>query len=202
MTLRSMSGALIASVLTFGLSIAPAHAQRDASLLPPDQSGVITVAGCLQMGGKDGDKFILAQPQLGPVANAATETCNATIDHRALEVEDADDNGINQSMVGRWVEINGKLERETSDNPENLRELSVRSFRLVPVAPPRAEAIAPAPVPVPVETPAPPVPVATTGQVEPTLPRTASPVAAIGLLGLLSLAGGLGFLAFRSNKLG
>ncbi|MGH7347846.1 MAG: hypothetical protein ACREK4_23275, partial [Candidatus Rokuibacteriota bacterium] len=96
----------------------------------------------------------------------------------------------------------GRLERETSSNPENLRELSVRSFRLIPVVPQRAEA-APAPVPAPpAESPAPapalPAPVATSGIQEP-LPKTASPLAVIGLLGLLSVAGSFGFRIYRSR---
>jgi hypothetical protein len=71
-----------------------------------------------------------------------------------------------------------------------------------------AEAVAPAPEPAPVveETrvaaapaaQAEPRPVATSGQVATELPRTASPLALSGLLGLLSLAGATGLRLFRS----
>jgi hypothetical protein len=195
--------------------VSPALAQsRDASLLPPEESGVITVAGCLQLGGEDGDKYLLANPKLGPIANVAEDTCNATVDDRALNLRETDDQGINQSMLGRWVEVNGRLEKETDDDLTNFRELKVRSFRMVPVIPPpvvispRVEA-APIPEPrqqseyQPVAPPAPPQeqPVGTTGQAA-ALPETASPLPIIGLLGLLSLAGGLGFRLYRSHDRG
>ena len=203
MTLRYMSGASIVTLLSCGLlSVAPAHAQN-GSLLPPEESAVITVTGCLQMDPRKSasDKFVLAAPRLGTVANVANGSCDAATDGQALELEDADNRGINQTLVGRWIEISGRLERETSTDPDNLRELSVRSFRIVPVVPPRAEA-APAPIPR-AEAPAPapepePVPVATTFVQEP-LPRTASPLAMIGLVGLISVAGGLGLRFYRSH---
>jgi len=213
MTLRYVSGALIAIVLSFGLpTVGPAHAQtRDASLLPPETSGVITVAGCLQLGGENGDKYLLANPKLGPIANVPEGTCNAPVDDRALDLKETSQHGMNQSMLGHWVEINGRLEKETDDDPTNLRELEVRSFRMVPVLPPpvirpRAEA-APAPIPQAeqhsVTPPAAPEekPIGTTG-VETTLPKTASLLPAIGLLGLLSLAGSLGFRLYRSHERG
>lgn len=205
MTLRYMSGASIIVVLTWGLAMATPASAQNAALLPPEESAVITVTGCLQRGGNDRDKFLLTSPRLGPVNNVTEATCDAAVDTRALELDDADDRGINETMVGRWIEISGRLEKETSTNPDNLRELSVRSFRLIPVVPQRAEA-APAPLPAPVaETPAPapvlPAPVATTGIEEP-LPKTASPLAVIGLLGLLSVAGSFGFRAYRSRVRG
>jgi len=205
MTLRYMNGASIGIVLTWGLVVvAPAYAQN-TTLLPAEESAVITVTGCLQRGGDNRDKFLLASPRLGPVASVTDAACDAAVDTRALELDDADDRGINETMVGRWIEISGRLERETSSNPDNLREISVRSFRLIPVVPQRAEA-APAPVPAPpAETPAAapvlPAPVATSGIAEP-LPKTASPLAVIGLLGLLSVAGSFGFRAYRSRVRG
>ena len=220
MTARYVSGAFTAIVLICGLlTLDPAQAQtRDSSLLPPEQSVLITVAGCLQLGGTDGDKYLLTNPQLGPIANVPEETCNATVDDRALDLKDTAQHGMNQSMLGRWVEINGRLEKETDTDLTNLRELEVRSFRMLPVIPPpvippRAEA-APVPVPQPqaeqlpvtppADTIAPPEeqPVGTTGVVESTLPNTASGLPLIGLLGLLSLAGGLGLRLYRSPERG
>jgi hypothetical protein len=120
----------------------------------------------------------------------------------ALELEDADDVGINQSMLGRWIEISGRLERETSDNPDNLRELDVRAFRVVPVVRPRAEAPVAAPEPAPparTESPAAdtPVPVATTGAA-PALPQTASYLPVSGVVGILLIAGALVVRSIRS----
>jgi len=108
--------------------------------------------------------------------------------------------------VGHWIEVYGTLEKETHIDAHNLRELRVKSFRMVPVVPPRQAAAEPAPpqfqqpaAPAPdTTTRAEETPVATTGEVAPTLPKTASPIPAIGLLGLLSLAGGLA-LRFRAR---
>jgi hypothetical protein len=129
----------VTSFKVAGIAPEPAWA-RDASLLPPEESAVITVAGCLQLGGKNGNKYVLASPKLGPVDNVPEDQCRATIDDRALELEHEGKHGMNASMLGRWVEVNGRLEKETSHNPDNLREMHVRSFRMVPVVPPRAAA--------------------------------------------------------------
>ena len=228
MTLRYASGALAAILLSCGLPAFEAvQAQtRDASLLPPEKSGVITVAGCLQPGGENGDKYLLTTPKLGPIASVAEETCDARVDHRTLDLKDTSEHGINPSMLGHWVEINGRLEKETDADLTNLRELEVRSFRMLPVIPPpvvspRAEAV-PVPEAQPqaehqpatptAETIAPPEerPIGTTGvaeasvpqTAETTLPRTAGPLAAVGLLGLLSLAGGFGIRFYRSRERG
>jgi hypothetical protein len=207
MTVQYVSGALVAIMLTCGLpTIAPAQT-RDASLLPSDQSGLITVAGCLQRGGKDGDEWVLTNPRLGPIANVPEATCSAPIDHRSLELNETSDHGINESMLGRAVEVSGRIEKETDDDPANLRELNVRSFRMLPVVPPRAEAPAPPlhivqqPVAPPEPTPfSEPAPVGTSGQTA--LPETASPLPMIGFFGLLSLAGGLAFRLYRSHERG
>jgi hypothetical protein len=165
----------------------------------------MTVTGCLQRGGANGDTYILASPRLGPVANVPDGACDAPIDARAVELEDARRSGINETLVGRWIEISGRLERETSSNPDNLRELYVRSFRLVPVVPPQRVEIVPAPVPLSEPAAPAPAPVATTSTptaIEQPLPTTASPLAMFGLLGLLSVAGGLGVRFYRSRARG
>ena len=205
MTLRHVSGALTAVVLISGLwTVAPAQAQREASVgIPPEEHATITVAGCLQLGGKDGDEFVLASPRLGPIDNVPVGTCNSAVDDRALRLQHTEKVYINQSMLGHLIEVNGKLEKEEDDNLANLRELKIRSFRVLPVVPPRAEA--PAPVQQRSEYTPPPAetivieevePVGTTG-VEPALPKTASPLHLMGLLGMLSLAGGLGLRFYR-----
>ena len=200
MTLRALSASL-ATVLLCGLNTATASAQN-TTLLPAEESAVITATGCLQRAGKErNNHYILTNPRLGAVASVADGACDEPIDARAVELEDADDHGLNPTLVGHWIEINGRLERETSTNPNNLRELKVRSFRLVPVVPPQRAELPPAPLPpAPVaEAPAPAPPPAAPAIAEP-LPRTASPLAMIGLLGLLSSAAGLGFRMFRSRS--
>ena len=211
MTLRHVSGALTAVVLISGLlTVAPARAQRDASLLPPEERGTITVAGCLTLlkevnGPGRGDEWVLTAPRLGPIANVPVGTCNNPVDDRALDLKDTEDFGINPSMAGQLIEVNGDLEKEEDNDLSNLRELEIRSFRVLPVVPQRAEA-APAPrqpeYTPPAEPIAPQEPVGTTGvqqepQPEPALPRTASPLHMMGLLGMLSLAGGLGLRFYR-----
>ena len=87
-----------------------------------------------------------------------------------------------------------------------LREIDVQSFSLVPVAaPPREAAVIieqqetvvtpapPAPAAAPPEAPAPAPAVAPA----PALPKTASPLPAIGLIGLMSLALGVGLRRFN-----
>jgi hypothetical protein len=203
MTVRMLYGAVAAIAL---MSVAaPAYPQ---DLLPRDQGGLVTVAGCLQMGGKHGDEYVLASPIPGPVNSVQEATCKAPIDSRALDLDDVRKAGMNESLLGHWIEVNGRLEKEESTDPDNLRELGVRSFRVIPVIPPRAEAAAaapiilePAPAPTPTAEATPPAeekPVATTGTLPVTLPKTASPIPIIGLLGLFALAGGF---ALRVNRL-
>jgi hypothetical protein len=170
---------------------------RDASLLPPNKSGVITVAGCLRAGPNHGDQdgYVLATPRLGPIAGVPESKCTGAIDDRAVELDHSLKRGIDDSMLGRWIEVTGKLEKETSNNPDNLREMYVDSFRMVPVIPRRAEA-APA-----IESPRQIEEAPTLARMEEkaveasaevrTLPKTATALPAIGLLGLLSLAAGL-----------
>jgi hypothetical protein len=167
---------------------------------------MVTVAGCLQV--RDADhknQYILANPVPGPVDSVSQGTCSATIDERAFDLDKTHKSGMNESLVGHYIEISGRLEKETHVRLDNLRELSALSFRMVPVVPPRVEAsaapIAPAPTPK-AETPPEPAPVATTGTPPEPLPKTASPLPAIGLLGLFTLAGGLALRVSRRLQRG
>ena len=216
MTRRNAYGAIMAIVFTAGVATpGPAYAQRrDGGLLPQEKSGLITVVGCFLRGdavrgGPEGKgKYVLANPRRGPVNSVPKEECNADSGANALELQDTSKFGMNDWMLGRAIEISGKLEKETSDDPDNLRELEVRSFRLVPAAPPRAAA-APPPSrqqPIPpraidepsIARPETPPPAGTTGQARRTLPKTASRVPASGLAGLILIAG---VLALRSYGL-
>jgi LPXTG-motif cell wall-anchored protein len=204
-------------VFAFGLiTVPPASSQqrRDGALLPQDQSGQVTAVGCLVpgksvRGGKD--EYVLARPRRGPVESVPEGSCTADPGADALQIDNPE-KGITKAMVGRWVVISGRLERETDKNPDNLRELDVLSARLVPVVPPRVAVATPAPAPV-TEAPRPsraaePPPVAAAAP-EPTpapaapreparaLPKTASNHPASALVGLLLLAGALTLRAFR-----
>lgn len=177
-------------------------ATRDASLLPPNESGVITVAGCLRAGPNHGDQdgYVLANPRLGPIAGVPESKCTGAIDDRAVELDHSLKRGIDDSMLGRWIEVTGRLEKETSNDPDNLREMYVDSFRMVPVIPRRAEAAPVTEFPRQVEQQPVTPPADTMARMEEkaagtpgleTLPKTASSLPAIGLLGLLSLGAGL-----------
>jgi hypothetical protein len=195
------------------VTVAPAYAQRrDGSLLPQDQSGQVTAVGCLVQGtavrGGQSGKYVLARVRKGPAASVPEAACTTDAGADALMVDNPEKAKISDAMVGRWVEIKGRLESETSKNPDNLRELDVMSARLIPVVVPpapaatsaRAEAPAPAaaaerrPSPAPAAAPAPEAPR--------TLPKTASPLPAIGLAGLLSFAGSLVLRSFRLRRRG
>ena len=219
MTLQYLYGATVV-VFVFGVvTVEPAYAQRrDGSLLPQDKSGQVTAVGCLVRGDKvrggKTDKYVLARPRKGPVASVPEATCTADAGADALTLDNPEKAAIKDSMIGRWVEITGRLESETSKDPDNLRELDVLSSKMVPVVPPRTEA-APSPARQPPSppvaesrpTPAPAAPAATTAAPAPPpparkLPKTASQLPAIGLAGLLSLAAALMLRSFRRRQRG
>jgi hypothetical protein len=195
-------------VSAFRVAGAAAEWARDASLLPPDESGVITVAGCLRAGPNHGsdDGYVLATPRRGPIAGVPEGKCIGAIDDRAVELDHSVTRGIDDSMLGRWIEVTGKLEKETSDDPDNLREMYVDSFRMVPVIPRRAEAASTIVSPEQAEQQPATPPAETMARMEESaveatasfraLPNTATGLPAIGLLGLLSLGAGL-VLHFR-----
>jgi hypothetical protein len=219
MTLQYVYGATVV-VFAFGVvTVGPAYAQRrDGSLLPQEQSGQVTTVGCLVRGsavrGGKNQEYVLARPTKGPVASVPEASCTADPGADALDLDNTAKAGVSDAMLGRWVEITGRLERETNKDPDDLRELDVTSLKLVPVVPPRAAA---APSPAPRSTPPAPrltpeapaaraapaaASVASTGEAPRTLPSTASHVPAIGLAGLLFLAGGLMFRWFRLQQRG
>ena len=180
-----------------------------------NKAGTVTAVGCLVRGtavrGGKKDKYVLARPRKGPVASVPEATCTADPGADALTLDNPEKAGINDAVLGRWVEIGGRLERETSKDPDDLRELDVASFKVVPVVVlhdrrprPRHRRPPPAAEPPP---PAPPAAAAdactcTATRRAPKLPKTASPLPAIGLAGLLSLAAGLMLRSFRLRQRG
>ena len=214
MVLRYLGRTIAAIALTCGVvTVGPAYAQqRDGGLLPPEESELITAAGCFVRGGEGtglgsrNDEFVLAKPKRGPINSVPEAECTAAAGDDALQLHNYKKLGMNESLVGHWVEINGRLEKEESTNPENLREFYVRSFRVLPVVPPQ-RAAAPAPAPEPIitvierEVPSPaPAPVATSGQEPTPLPKTAGYGPTTGLIGVLALAGCLMLRSFRSRQ--
>jgi len=221
MTFQSVYGVTVVA-LAFGLvTVGPAYAQRrDGSLLPQDQSGQVTAVGCLVQGtavrGGQKGKYVLARVRKGPAASVPEGSCTTDTGADALMVDNPEKAKITDAMVGRWVEISGRLESETSKNPDDLRELDVMSARLIPVVAPPTPAAAATPAPAPRPAPAPaaeprpspaPAPAAAPApapapEAPKKLPKTASPLPAIGLAGLLSLAGSLVLRSFRLRRRG
>ena len=108
---------------------------------------------------------------------------------------------LEASLLGHVIEVTGRMEKiEGTVDADDLRELHVRSFRVVPVVVPRAAEmpviIQPVPPPAaPAPTYVPEKPVATSGTTpEPApipLPKTASSLPLLGALSLLTLVGAL-----------
>jgi LPXTG-motif cell wall-anchored protein len=121
-----------------------------------------------------------------------------------IKLQDLSQVHLDQAMLGRWLEITGRL--EGSHRADGIREVHVKSFKPVPVVPRRvAEATpvappiaeftpAPTPEPTPEPTPQPVVeqqqPVATAG-VRTELPKSGTSLPLFGLLGFASLSAGL-----------
>jgi LPXTG-motif cell wall-anchored protein len=216
MALHSLYGATVV-VVAFGMvAVEPAYAQRrDGNLLPQNQSGQVTAVGCLVKGntvrGGKADKYVLARPKKGPVESVPEATCTAEAGADALTLDNPEKAKITDAMLGRWMQISGRLESETDKDPDNLRELDVLTAKMVPVVPPTAAAAPPArttPPPAAESRPTPaPAPAATTSPAAPApeprkLPKTASQLPAIGLAGLLSLAAALMLRSSRRRQRG
>jgi LPXTG-motif cell wall-anchored protein len=168
--------------------------------------------------------------QVEPITEqeAATDCRTSRGSGQAFELKGHSEDSL-AGMIGRRVVIRGMLLHTKHDVPvgtsgtytpgptgggwfnplghdNKLREISVESFSLVPVIqPPKEETVIigaeetvieppPAPAAAPPEAPAPaPAPA-------PALPKTASQVPAIGLIGLLSLACGVGLYLFNRRR--
>ena len=138
MTLRCVLGAVVMAALGAAVAAGPAYTQsRDGGILPPGETGLVTVTGCLlrgkQIRGGQDDKYVLANPRKDAGAAVANSACTAEPAANALMLDNTKGR-VTESMVGRWVEITGRLEKENSTNPNTLRELDVESARLVAVA--------------------------------------------------------------------
>lgn len=210
MTLRYLLGAVTAAGLVWSMNVGVASAQtplpegtlnprdwnpRDGGLLPARGDGMVVVAGCLIRGDQIAggrNKYALGNPVKGPIESVAEETCSVDYEANGLTLDKHKWGGLDDTLLGRMIEITGRLERETNSG-SSLRELDVWSARVLPKtpAPPQVAVveevtIEPAP---PAAAPAPspePAPVPTTG-VAPALPQTAGAGPTIGLIGLFAL---------------
>jgi LPXTG-motif cell wall-anchored protein len=161
----------------------------------------VTIVGCfLRITDSDGDRvkhYVLANATPGPATTVADQNCADQGSAQLIQLKDVDDVGLNQIASGRWIEMSGELGKPK--DADDMRKFEVKSFREVPQTP-RVALFVPIPAAPPpaVETPAPeprvetPEPIATTGVDTPKkLPKTASELPLIALLGLFALSGGL-----------
>jgi LPXTG-motif cell wall-anchored protein len=200
MTTRHVRSAIAVSLVTFGVvALAPAVARAQNATDIPEKGGAITLVGCFVRGQvKSHDKYVLVRPIVGSVESVPDASCSSTAGDQVVKLQDLSQAGLDHVMLGRWLEITGRL--EGNHRSDAIREVHVKSFRPVPVVPPRvAENVSPEP-PAAIETP--PVapfaeavveeaPVATAG-VREELPQTATSLPLFGLIGLVALSAGFG----------
>jgi hypothetical protein len=209
MTKRHLAGTLSALLVTCGIvAIPPAIGWAQNQSVLPEKGGPITLVGCFTSGQiKSHVKPVLTSATMEAVSSVTEATCTGS--GQPIKLQDLKQAGLDQSMMGRWLEISGRL--EGNHRSDAIREVHVKSFRVIPVVvPPVAAAPAPAPqiaeaapAPPPVYTPAPqPAPVATTGEVRKELPKSGTQLPLVGLIGLLSLAAGLTLHLFGGVRLG
>jgi membrane anchored protein len=173
-------------------------------------SKYVTLVGCfIRTTDSDGDHatYVLADAAPGPATTVADQNCAASGTGQLLKLKDADDVGLTQLASGRWIEIYGELGRPR--DADDMRKFELKSFREVPQTPRVAILIPRAPAPV-VETPPAqeqavtesPKPMATTGEtpMEKKLPKTASELPLVALLGLFAISGGLALSALNRGR--
>jgi len=195
---------------TMALAAGHGHAQDGGPL--PAKGGKVTLAGCLQTTGKH-HKLVLARPAGEAITSVSEPTCTVTGNETLIELEETHEAHLNDSMVGRWIEVSGRLEKEKHNDPDDLREMHVKAFKELPVV----RAVEPPPTPPPptiaeaplTPTPSEDKPVATSGvattdvvSAAPVLPKTASELPLMALLSALSLAAAFGirFILLRRGK--
>ena len=205
MTTRHGRALIAASLIAIGTdALAPStHAQAQTL---PQQGGDITIVGCFVRGMvKSHARYVLVRPIVGSVESVPDASCASIPGDEVIKLQDLSQAGLDQMMLGRWLEISGRL--EGNHRSDGVREVHVKSFRALPVVPPRvAERVSP-PSPA-IETPpvAPatgsaiaPAPLATTG-VRTELPRTATSLPLVGLIGFVSFSAVFGlFLLNRTS---
>jgi hypothetical protein len=199
-------------LLTFSVvALSPATARAQDSSAIPEEGGMITMVGCFVQGQiKDHEKMVLVRPIVGSVASVPEASCALNVGDVPIKLQDMKSAGLDESMGGRWIEITGRLEGD--HRSDGIREVHVKSFRLVPVVPPRAAEMksppaaseSPAPVAPQIAEAAPepsvePAPVATTGE-RTELPKTATSLPLVGLVGFLSLSAAFGLVLLERTK--
>jgi hypothetical protein len=193
-------------MLTIGIgAIAPAKVRAQALALPGEHTAV-TLTGCF--GWIHGQGYVLTRPTMG-TTSVPQETCLVSESDPMVKLrDDVKKNGLNKTMLGRYVQVSGTMGDEYPNHPDRLRKVKVESAAIPPVVPPPVAVVRetetivqPAPVMPPAVMPV-EQPVATTGIMRKHLPKTASSLPLVGLIGLMSLMGGLTLHLFGRRSLG
>jgi len=243
MTVRHAYSAMTAGLLTCAVAVFAQTGRQAQSVNDLGSAhSPITLVGCLQReadyrrqegtGGVRagmGNEYILVNTTIGSVPSVPEATCTTTNTGAAVELTGGRERRLDESLVGRWVEVSGTLKKAKLEgvvgtsgtvtprptggfdpfgHDLKLREVNVDSFRVVPVSPPLAARAEPEPAiepePAPPQAVTPEQPAATTGvqaQVQPEqLPHTASALPVTGTIGLISLAGALALRAFGRRR--
>jgi len=166
--------------------------------------GHITIVGCFyRETDADGDhaKYLLADAKMGPATPVANQSCSPTGSAQLIRLREVDDVGLNQVANGRWVELYGEM--GGPKDADDQRKFEVKSFKMVPLAPPPSVAIViprvvetpreetPHPEPAGVtETPVPTAGIETPNEPK-KLPKTGSELPLVAMLGLFALSGGV-----------
>jgi LPXTG-motif cell wall-anchored protein len=204
--MRHQAGVVAGVLLTCGISVfAPASARAQGAFAMPEKGSMITVTGCF--GFTEHQQYVLASPTMDQVRSVPNASCNAS--GPMIKLQDVKKNGLDKSMLGRTLEVSGRVGANHS-NPDRIRKLHMKSYRFIPIEEVVAEAIiVPPPIertapvaPAPYVAPLPQQPVGTTGTLRRELPKTASSLPLVGLIGLVSLAGGLTLHLFGRRRLG
>jgi len=200
--------------LTFGIAaIAPATGHAQSALSLPGEHGEVTLTGCFGWIHKQG--YVLTKPMMGSTS-VPQETCLVSEGDQMVKLrDDLKKNGLTKTMLGRFVTVSGTMGdvyENRKHRPDRLRKLYVEAVAIPPVTPPvvaevrETETITEVPVtppPPPAIAPAPmPEPVGTTGTMRKALPKTATSLPLVGLIGFLSLAGALALHLFGRRSLG
>ena len=212
MTIRRFAGALGSLLLTFGFgAIAPATGRAQQTVALPPEHSMVTVTGCFGYVKHEG--YVLTRPSMGQTS-VPQETCLVSAGDPMIKMrDDLKKNGLDRTMIGRYVTVSGTMGDEYPKHPDRLRKLNVESVSIPPITPPvvariTREPVMPAPVP-PAVAPAPvpaPIfeePVGTTGVMKKRhhLPKTATTLPLVGFIGFVSLLSGLTLHVFGRRSL-
>jgi hypothetical protein len=154
MTTRHVRSALVATLVACSVvALTPAVGRAQNTTAIPEEGGAITMAGCFVLGQvQSHGKYVLVRPIVGSVESVPDASCAYTPGDQIVKLKDLKQAGLRHVMLGRWLEIVGRLESDHRSN--SVRVVHVKSFKPVPGrAASVAENVSPPPPPPAIETP-------------------------------------------------